>query len=235
MPRFSLRTLIVVMLLGGPAIAALWCAFQVVPEWALLACAVTVALAIGYLAGCAENSWPRTFRVLFTLTVGGLLVILLLQIAEHTPLGERSFRHCVQCRVLQIDHAYLGWTWQTHHENEHTAWYRAHGPANHQHVWVGSSTPHTWQNWRGKNIGAGSKLENGVMTILTPAEQTAVYDRIGNQKTADAYFAQLRQRLAQDEQGAAIIAHELKRWIADDPKDTDWDAWQRAIEEKLSQ
>jgi hypothetical protein len=151
-------------------------------------------------------------------------------IGEHVAFGQRRFRHCVQCRVLEIDHSYLGWHWQTRRENEHTAWYRAQGPANHGHVWVGGSTPISWQNWRGKTIGAGSKLENGVMTILSPAEQTLVYERIGNLGAADAYFAQLRHRVDPDPATAAMIAHALKRWVAEAPQETTWEAWRQAIE-----
>jgi hypothetical protein len=148
--------------------------------------------------------------------------------------GERRFKRCVQCRVIWVQHSYLGYPWDTYDECSHTLWHQKN-VSDHEHLWVGVITPWSQQDAFGRNIGAASNLDNWPAGRLTPMQQTDVYKHIGDTAEADELFATLGNYQNAQSPQAGIIAHSLKRWAEEDQFQTAWDDWKEQQRAELGQ
>ena len=71
------------------------------------------------------------------------IIILLLALLPGGEWGDRHFKRCILCRVVHIEHHHCGFAWKEDRENACTEWYRENIATSHEHLWVGSSTPHS--------------------------------------------------------------------------------------------
>ena len=167
------------------------------------------------------------------------IIILLLALLPGGEWGHRRFKRCILCRVVHIEHHYCGFTWEEDRENACTEWFRRNVAASHEHLWVGCSTPYSLQNLFGQNIGCASNLDYRPAELLTPEQQLAVYEHIGNVNDSTQVFVEIRDCVLKRHPKGHCLASYLRDWVELDRFKTPWPEWSqkmdREIEEWLKQ
>lgn len=125
------------------------------------------------------------------LTVAGWVLGVLFVAGSILPIvtvRTRTRMSCALCRAERTDRTFLGISWQTFHDTEFAAWYRAHQP-EHEHVWgresctVGSSL-----------IGVTTYFDCGRRHPVCDIPQSALleYCERADNSTLTAYFNGIR-------------------------------------------